>query len=81
MMAEAGNLTAMPLRLARRGVTVRVADVRGEAGVCTRLREMGFCEQAEVRVIQNTGAMVCQVCGVRVCLSRELAENILVAAA
>jgi hypothetical protein len=33
---------------------------------------------AEVRIMQNNGALVCQVCGSRVGLSRELADSIFV---
>jgi len=37
---------------------------------------MGFCEMAEVRVLNNGGAMLCQVCGARVCISRQIAQSI-----
>jgi ferrous iron transport protein A len=68
----------LPLRYARAGETVRVARLCGQAAMCYRLREMGFCEMAEVRVMQNNGTLVCQVCGSRVGLSRELADAIFV---
>jgi len=42
---------------------------------------MGFCEQAEVRVLNNSGTVVCSVCGSRVGLSRQLAGAILVSPA
>jgi Fe2+ transport system protein FeoA len=65
---------------ARLGERVRVQRLAGQPAVCHRLRELGFCEEAEVRVIQKSGAMLCLVCGAKVCLSRQLAENIFVVA-
>ncbi len=67
------------LESAPKGLKVRVARLDGQPAVCHRLREMGFCEDAEVTVLQNSSAMVCQVCGTRVCLSKQLAGSILVA--
>jgi ferrous iron transport protein A len=64
--------------MARAGERVRVSRLAGEAVLCQRLREMGFCEEATVRVMRNSGAMICQVCGSRVGLSLELAESIFV---
>lgn len=64
----------------RPGVTVRVLRLEGQEPVCARLREMGFCEQAEVRVLNNSSSVVCQVCGSRVGLSRGLAASIVVSA-
>lgn len=63
---------------ARAGVTVRVLRLEGQEPVCARLREMGFCEQAEVHVLNNSTSVVCQVCGSRVGLSRGLACSIVV---
>jgi Fe2+ transport system protein FeoA len=39
---------------------------------------MGFCELSEVKILNNSGAMLCQVCGTKVCLSRQVADSILV---
>lgn len=39
---------------------------------------MGFCELSEVQILNNNGAMLCQVCGAKVCLSRQVADSILV---
>ena len=62
--------------------TVRVKALQGEPAVCQRLREMGFCEYAEVKKVSQSGACICQVCGshVKVALSKYLAKNILVEA-
>ncbi len=60
------------------GQRVRVQRLSGQPGLCHRLREMGFCEFAEVKILNSGGAMLCQVCNSKVCLSRQLAETILV---
>ncbi len=57
---------------------VRVKALSGEAAVCQRLREMGFCEFAEVRKVAQGSALICHVCGVNVALSKYLAKNIFV---
>jgi ferrous iron transport protein A len=67
-----------PLVETRPGATVRVLRLEGQEPVCARLREMGFCEEAEVRVLNNSASVVCQVCGSRVGLSRGLAASIVV---
>lgn len=58
------------------GQRVRVHRLSGQPGLCHRLREMGFCEYAEVKILNKGGAMLCQVCNSKVCLSRQLAETI-----
>ncbi len=64
------------LHEAKTGQRVRVQRLSGQPGLCHRLREMGFCEYAEVKVLNKGGAMLCQVCNSKVCLSRQLAESI-----
>jgi ferrous iron transport protein A len=60
------------------GQSVRVECLRGEVSDCQRLREMGFCELAQVKKITGSGALICKVCDTRVVISAELAENIIV---
>ena len=57
---------------------VRVKSIHGEPAVCQRLREMGFCEFAEVRKLTHGSCLICHVCGVNVALSKYLAKNIVV---
>lgn len=45
--------------------------------VCQRLREMGFCESAQVIKLSSGNNLICQVCGVRLALSRELGNCIM----
>ena len=57
---------------------VRIKALNAEPAVCQRLREMGFCEFAEVRKVSQGSALICRVCGVKVALSKYLAQNIVV---
>ena len=57
---------------------VRIKALNAEPAVCQRLREMGFCEFAEVRKVSQGSALICRVCGVKVALSKYLAKNIVV---
>ncbi len=61
-----------------KGRVARVFRLEGEAVACQRLREMGFCEMAEVKVLTNQGPVVCQVCGSKVGLSKEIADAVYV---
>ena len=60
------------------GHSVAITCLRGEEGVCQRLREMGFCESAIVEKVSYNGALICRVCDAKVALSRRLAQNIIV---
>ncbi len=57
---------------------VRIKALNAEPAVSQRLREMGFCEFAEVRKVSQGAALICRVCGVKVALSKYLAKNIVV---
>ena len=63
---------------ARVGDKLRVRDLKSNPSVCQRLREMGFCEFAEIHKIADNGALICHVCGSRVALSRRLGKEIIV---
>ncbi len=60
------------------GEPVRVASLGGDPSVCQRLREMGFCEFAEVCKVSHGGALVCHVLNGKVALSQRLAKHIFV---
>jgi Fe2+ transport system protein FeoA len=73
------DCTCQPLRTVRTGDWVYVRHLTGDPPLIQRLREMGFYEQAEVRVVCAGGAVIAQVHGSKVCLSHGLAGAILVA--
>ena len=66
------------LRELPKGRKARVFRLEGEPVACQRLREMGFCEKAEVKVLNNHGPVICQVCGSKVGLSKEIADAVFV---
>ena len=58
-------------------VTIRVLN--GPA--CQQLRDLGFCEQLQVRKLAGGRNLICSVCGTRMAISRELADQVVVAPA
>lgn len=64
---------------ARCGERLRVVDVKRDCATSNRLRELGFCESAEIcKVIAQRGACICLLSGSRVALGQELAAHVLV---
>lgn len=72
-------------RNAERGITlnevglncdVRISGISGPA--CDRLRDLGFCEQMQLRKLSNGCNLVCSLCGARMAISRDLAEQVFV---
>ena len=55
---------------------VRISSLSGPA--CDRLRALGFCEQMQLRKISNGRNLVCNVCGAKMAISRDLAEQVMV---
>lgn len=66
------------LAQAAAGACLRVRELRAPAEVAVRLRELGFCEQQRVRLLSKHTNVICQVCNVRLGLSKDLAGMILV---
>jgi ferrous iron transport protein A len=46
---------------------------------CQQLRDLGFCEQLQVRKLAGGRNLICSVCGTRMAISRELADQVVVA--
>jgi len=55
-----------------------VKHLAGSPALCQRLREMGFCEKAEVRKLAHHHLLLCAVCGTRLAIDRETARRIVV---
>lgn len=68
--------SAMTLNQVRVGCDVKVRVLSGPG--CERLRDLGFCEQLQIRKLANGRNLICSVCGTRMAISRELAEQVLV---
>jgi ferrous iron transport protein A len=67
------RLTDLPI-----GAAGRVCQLEGEANVCARLREMGFCESAVIEKVAGEKTLLCQLCNVRIALSDRAAQHIVV---
>lgn len=66
--------SALTLSQAAIGCEFQIREVEGPA--CRQLRDIGFCEQMRVKKITNGRNMLCTVCGTRLALSKDLADQI-----
>lgn len=57
---------------------LRVVSVRPESPAALRLKELGFCESAEVRKVMDGTALICQLRGVRLAIGRNLGADVIV---
>ncbi|RPJ35838.1 MAG: ferrous iron transport protein A [Verrucomicrobiaceae bacterium] len=69
--------SAMTLNQVGVGCDVMIRFLTGPG--CERLRDLGFCEQLQVRKLAGGRNLICSVCGTRMAISRELAEKVMVA--
>lgn len=67
-----------PLSKIRAGMAVRIRELSAPPEVCSRLRELGFCEDQQIRLLSQQTNVICQVCNVRLGISAQLADSILV---
>src|SRR3954467_7123811 len=67
-----------PLSTVRAGTSVKIKQLSAPPEVKHRLREMGFCEEQKIRLLAQQANVICQVCNVRLGISSQLAEKILV---
>ncbi len=69
-----------PLSQVRAGESVYIRQLTTAPEVTNRLRELGFCEDQEIKLLVREHNLMCQVCNARLGISKELAEGILVEA-
>ena len=62
------------LNQAKVGCDFRIESVEGPG--CDQLRKLGFCESLQVRKIASGRNLICSLCGTRIALSQELAEQV-----
>ena len=60
------------------GAACRIKQLSASPEIAHRLREMGFCEDQKIKLLSQQTNLICQVCNVRLGLSAELADAILV---
>jgi Fe2+ transport system protein FeoA len=76
--ASDGNIDhGMTLNQASVGRDMRIHVLSGPG--CDRLRDLGLCEQLRVRKLSGGRNLICAVCGTRMAISRELADQVFVA--
>jgi ferrous iron transport protein A len=66
--------SALNLSQAAVGCDFQIKLLEGPS--CRQLREIGFCEEMRIRKLADGRNLVCKVCGTRLALSRELAEQV-----
>ena len=75
---ECAHPGTCPLSRVRAGTVVCIKELAASQDVISRLREMGFCEEQQIKLLSREGNLICQVCNARLGISAELAESILV---
>lgn len=65
-----------PLSQVRAGTSVRIKQLLAAPELCQRLRELGICEEQQMKLVLQSHSVVCQVCNVRLGLSGRLADSI-----
>lgn len=68
--------SAVTLNQAKVGCDMQIRVLSGPG--CDRLRDLGFCEQLQVRKLASGRNLICSICGTRMAISRELADQVLV---
>ncbi len=67
-----------PLSRVIAGTAVRIKRLPASPEVSHRLREMGFCEEQQIKLLSDHPNLICLVCNARLGISAELADTILV---
>lgn len=57
---------------------MRIRQLCTSPEVALRLREIGFSEDQQVRMVSAQQTVICMVCNARLAISRQLAASILV---
>lgn len=66
------------LTQARCGEKLRVVNLSENSATSARLREIGFCESAEICKLTDYGACICLLMGARVAVGKKLAASVVV---
>lgn len=74
--SRVSKITLNSLSEVKKGDSVNVVGLEGTSA--KQLRDMGFCEFMEVKVLSCGRNMVCTVCGVKVAVSKKLAQQVVV---
>ena len=69
-----------PLSRIQAGTTVCIKHLSTAPEMRDRLRELGLCEDQQIKVLACESTFICQVCNARFGISEQLAESIFVEA-
>jgi Fe2+ transport system protein FeoA len=67
-----------PLSRVEAGTIVCIKRLYTAPEVTARLRELGFCEEQNIKLLTRESNLICQVCNARLGISEKLAESIFV---
>ena len=67
-----------PLNQLKAGTSARIKQLVASPEVSHRLRELGLCEEQEIRLVSRQINVICLVCNARLGLSPQVAQSILV---
>ena len=67
-----------PLSRVKAGSVVCIKQLSTTPELTDRLRELGMCEEQQIKLLTRDANLICQVCNARLGISEELAEAILV---
>ena len=68
--------SAMTLNQAGVGCDMQIRVLSGPG--CDRLRDLGFCEQLQVRKLAHGRNLICSICGTKMAISKDLADQVIV---
>lgn len=77
---ECAGSNVCPLSRVQAGTVVCIKRLSTAPDVTDRLRELGFCEEQNIKLLTRESGFICQVCNARLGISEKLAESILVEA-
>ena len=67
-----------PLTRVIAGAVVRIKRLSVPPEMCHRLRELGFCEEQQIKLLSSQSNLICLVCNARLAISPQIGDQILV---
>ncbi|MGC8887828.1 MAG: FeoA family protein [Verrucomicrobiia bacterium] len=67
-----------PLSEVKEGTVVKIKQLLACPEMCQRLREMGLCEEQQIRLLLKESNLICQLRNMRLGLSADLADFVIV---
>ena len=56
-----------------------IQEILSEPETCSRLKELGFCENAVIKtIVRGSSQLICEVCNTRIGLHHSVAKKIMV---